>query len=198
MEKISWLAVPEREDLPQETQALFDKAEEKLGLIPNVFKVFSLTSQHFMKWFKYYDFLMRNEESELSRKERELIALAVSSENRCEYCLGSHSAYLREITGDPVLPDLVIHNYRRAPLSERERAILDFAVKITHQSFEMEKEDLQPLRGIGLTDEAIFEVAQVAGMFNLTNRMANALGWKPNEAFYHLHREVKEPLERTT
>lgn len=192
MEKISWLSVPEREDLPEDTQALFGKAEEKLGLIPNVFKVFSLTPEHFMKWFKYYDFLMRNEESELSRKERELIALAVSSENRCEYCLGSHSAYLREVTGDPVLPDLVIHNYRRAPLSERERAILDFAVKMTHRSFEMEREDLQPLYDVGLSDETIFEVAQVAGMFNLTNRMANALGWKPNEAFYYQHREPKE------
>lgn len=194
MEKISWLALPEREELPEETRALFNKAEEKLGLIPNVFKAFSLTPEHFMKWFKYYDFLMRNEESELSRKERELIALAVSSENRCEYCLGSHSAYLREVTRDPVLPDLVIHNYRRAPLSERERAILDFAVKMTHRSFEMEREDLQPLRDVGLSDETIFEVAQVAGMFNLTNRMANALGWKPNEAFYHQHREPKEPV----
>ena len=198
MDKLSWLNVPERDALPEDVQTLFTKAEEKMGLIPNVFKVFSLTPQHFMKWFKYYDFLMRNEESELSRKERELIALAVSSENRCEYCLGSHSAYLREITGDPVLPDLVIHNYRRAPLSERERAILDFAVKMTNQSFEMEREDLQPLRDLGLSDETIFEVAQVAGMFNLTNRMANALGWKPNEEFYHQHREVKEPLKSVT
>jgi uncharacterized peroxidase-related enzyme len=191
MEKISWLSVPKRENLPEDVQNLFNSAEEKLGLIPNVFKVFSLTPKHFMKWFKYYDFLMRNEDSDLSRKEREMIALAVSSENRCEYCLGSHSAYLREITGDPVLPDLITHNYRRAPLSERERTILDFAVKMTNASFKMSPDDLQPLRDLGLSDEAIFEIVQVAGMFNLTNRMANALGWKPNEEYYHMHREPR-------
>lgn len=195
MKSISWLNVPNREDLPEDVQALFAKAEEKLGLIPNVFKVFSLTPKHFMKWFKYYDFLMRNEESELSRKEREMIAVAVSSENRCEYCSASHGAYLREITGDPVLTDLITHNYRRAPLSERERVILDFVVKMTNDSYEMNPEDLQPLRDLGLSDEAIFEVAQVGGMFNVTNRMANALGWKPNEEYYHQHREPKEAVK---
>ena len=196
MENLSWLRVPEKGETPEQVQTLFDKFDEKVGMVPNVARVFALTPEHFLRWFKYYDFLMRNEEGGLSRKEREMIALAVSSENRCEYCLGSHSAYLREITGDPVLPDLITHNYRRAELSERERALLDFAVKLTKTSPEMSPEDLQPLRDTGLSDETIFEAAQVAAMFNFTNRLANALGWKPNEEYYHQHREPK--VEPTT
>ena len=190
METISWLRIPEQNNLPENVQNLFDKFEEKVGMVPNVAKVFALTPEHFMRWFKYYDFLMRNEESALSRKEREMIALAVSSHNSCEYCLASHAAYLREITGDPVLPDLITHNYRRAELGERERALLDFAVKLSKTSAEMSPDDLAPLRELGLSDETIFEAAQVAAMFNFTNRLANALGWKPNEEYYHQHREL--------
>ena len=189
MDKLGWLDVPEREALPEDVQALFGKAEEKTGLIPNVFKVFALTPQHFMKWFKYYDFLMRTEEGELSRAEREMIGLVVSAENRCEYCLGSHSAYLRELIDDHIKADVITHNYRRAELSERERALLDFAVKLTNTSSEMSPGDLEPLRDLELSDETIFEAAQVAAMFNFTNRLANALGWKPNEEFYSQHRQ---------
>jgi uncharacterized peroxidase-related enzyme len=188
MEPLSWLEVPEREALPEEVRILFDKAEHKLGLIPNVFRVFALTPAHFLKWFSYYDYLLRNEDSPLSRQEREMIGLVVSAENRCEYCLASHSAYLRELSGDAALPDKLIHNYRRAPLSARERALLDFAVRLTNDSATMSAADLAPLREQGLSDDAIFEAAQVAAMFNFTNRLANALGWKPNEAYYHQHR----------
>jgi uncharacterized peroxidase-related enzyme len=180
----AWLRVPERSEVPSEVETLFQKFEHKVGFVPNVAKVFSLTPEHFLRWFHYYDFLLRNEQSTLSRKEREMIALVVSAENKCEYCLASHSAYLRDITKDTILPDVLIHNYRRAELSEREKAILDFAVKLTKESYEMNESDLQILRAIGLTDEAIFEVAQVAAMFNFTNRLANSLGWKPNEEFY--------------
>ncbi len=192
MKDLSWLEVPDEPDLPDDVRALFAKAEEKLGHLPNVFRVFALTPEHFLKWFKYYDFLLRSETSELSRREREMIALAVSAENRCEYCLGSHGAYLRELTGDPILADLLAHNYRRAPLSERERALLDFAVKLTKGSFEMSPDDLEPLRALGLSDAAIFEAGQVAAMFNFTNRLANAFGWKPNERYYHQFRTPQD------
>jgi uncharacterized peroxidase-related enzyme len=184
----SWLRVPDREELPEEAQALFAKAEEKLGHIPNVFKVFALTPEHFLRWFRYYDFLMRDEASPLSRAEREMIGLVVSTENRCEYCLGAHGAYLRELISDHVKAEVITHNYRRADLTGRERAMLDFAVKLTNESYRMTPEDLEPLRQEGFSDEAIFEVAQTAAMFNFTNRLANALGWKPNEAYYSQHR----------
>ncbi len=189
-ESISWVRVPDREELPEDVQALFAKAEEKFGFIPNVFRIFALTPEHLMRWFKYYDFLMRNEQSALSRAEREMIALTVSAENHCEYCLGSHSAYLRELSDDHIKAEVITHNYRRAELSRRERALLDFAVRLTSESFRMTPEDLEPLRQAGFSDEAIFEAAQVAAMFNFTNRLANALGWKPNEAYYSQHRHA--------
>jgi uncharacterized peroxidase-related enzyme len=184
MDKLSFLRVPEHSEVPSEVEALFQKFEHKIGFVPNVAKVFSLTPEHFLRWFHYYDFLLRNEQSPLSRKEREMIALVVSSENKCEYCLASHSAYLRDITKNSVLPDVLIHNYRRAELTERERALLDFAAELTNTSYEMNEQDLERLRNVGLSDEAIFEAAQVAAMFNFTNRLANALGWKPNAEFY--------------
>lgn len=188
MDRISWLRVPERGELREDVSGLFDRAEEKLGEIPNVFRVFALTPEHFMRWFRYYDHLMRNEESALTRAERELIGLAVSAENRCEYCLGAHAAYARELGEDPIKVEVVTQNYRRAPLTERERALLDFAVRLTTDSHEMTERDLQPLRELGLTDETIFEAAQTAAMFNFTNRLANAFGWKPNPSYYHQHR----------
>jgi uncharacterized peroxidase-related enzyme len=145
-----------------------------------------------LRWFRYYDFLMRNEDqSHLTRKEREMIAVVVSSANECEYCLASHSAYLREISGDPVLPDVLAANYRRAHLTPREHALLEFAHQITVDSAVMSSADVQMLRAIGLSDEAIFEAAQVAAMFNFTNRVANAMGWVPNEVYYHQHRSRK-------
>lgn len=188
----AWVKVPEPSEAPPEVQALFAKFLEKTGLIPNVARNFALLPEHFLRWFRYYDFLMRSEEhSQLSRKEREMIAVVVSSENRCEYCLASHSAYLREISGDPVLPEVLAANYRRADLVPRERALLDFAVKMTQDSPTMSPDDLIPMRAVGLSDEAIFEAAQVAAMFNFTNRLANALGWKPNEEYYYQHRTPK-------
>ena len=188
MKPISWLRVPERDELPEEVQDLFRKADDKLPVLPNVFRTFALTPEHFLRWFRYYDFLMRNDDSELTRAEREMIGLVVSAENRCEYCLGVHGAYLRELSGDPVKAEVIAHNYRRAELTPRERALLDFAVALTGRSFEMGRADLEPLRSAGFSDEAIFEAAQVAAMFNFTNRLANALGWKPNQEYYRHHR----------
>jgi uncharacterized peroxidase-related enzyme len=184
MDDLSWLRVPERDELPEEVRSLLDRADEKLDILPNVFRVFALTPEHFLRWFRYYDHLMRDGRSALTRAEREMIGLAVSAENRCEYCLGAHGAYLRELDEDHVKAEVVTHNYRRAALSERERALLDFAVRLTRESHAMGPSDLEPLRSLGMSDETIFEAAQVAAMFNFTNRLANALGWKPNPEYY--------------
>jgi uncharacterized peroxidase-related enzyme len=188
----AWVKVPPESEAPEDVQILFGKFKERTGFIPNVARNFALTPEHFMRWFRYYDFLMRNEDkSQLSRKEREMIAVVVSSANECEYCLASHSAYLREITGDPVLPEVLAANFRRAHLTPREHALLEFAHQITLDSAVMSSADVQMLRAIGLSDEAIFEAAQVAAMFNFTNRLANAMGWVPNEVYYHQHRSKK-------
>lgn len=188
----AWVKVPADSEAPEDVQVLFGKFKEKTGFIPNVARNFALTPEHFMRWFRYYDFLMRNEDkSQLSRKEREMIAVVVSSANQCEYCLASHSAYLREITGDPVLPDVLAANFRRAHLTPREHALLEFAHQMTMDSAVMSSADVQMLRAIGLSDEAIFEAAQVAAMFNFTNRIANTMGWVPNEVYYYQHRGKK-------
>lgn len=191
-EPTAWVRVPPESDLPEGVQTLFEKFKEKTGFVPNVARNFALTPEHFMRWFRYYDYLMRGEEdSHLSRKEREMIAVVVSSANNCEYCLASHSAYLREITGDPVLPDVLAANFRRAHLTPKEHALLEFAYQITLDSAVMSSADVQMLRSIGFSDQAIFEAAQVAAMFNFTNRLANAMGWVPNEVYYHQHRSKK-------
>ncbi len=185
---ISWLKVPEEKDLPEAVRTLFAKAREKFGFVPNVFRVFALAPEHFLRWFNYYDFLMRGE-GFLSRRERELLAVVVSRENACEYCLASHAAYLREEGADPIQVDVLTHNPRRAEgLTARERALIEFAIQMTRNSAEMRPEDLEPLRQAGLSDEAIFEAAQIVAMFNFTNRLANALGWKPNPEYYGMHR----------
>jgi uncharacterized peroxidase-related enzyme len=189
----AWIKAAQPEELPAEVQTLFAKFEEKTGFVPNVAKNFALLPEHFLRWFRYYDFLMRNQDhSQLSRKEREMMAVVVSSVNECEYCLASHSAYLREISGDPILPDVLAANYRRAHLEPRERGLLDFAYKLTTESPKMSPTDLQMLRSLGFSDEAIFEAAQVAAMFNFTNRIANALGWVPNQVYYSQGRDPKE------
>ncbi|TFU15324.1 peroxidase-related enzyme [Thermus tengchongensis] len=179
---ISWLRIPGDEELSPEVQELFARFREKTGFVPNVARAFAL-SPRFLLWFRYYDALMRGE-GLLSREEREAMAVAISGENRCEYCVASHKRYLKDLTGDGVLPEVLAANPRRAEMPPRMRALVEFALKVTHQHHAMTEEDLVPLREAGLSDEAILEAAEVAAMFNFTNRLLNALGIKPNPEYY--------------
>jgi uncharacterized peroxidase-related enzyme len=185
--RISRLPVPERDAVPEDVAALFDKAEEKLGFIPNVMRVMAFRPTHLMKWFAHYDDLMRGE-SPLTKAQREMIAVVVSATNRCNYCVVSHSAAVRLETGDATLADFLAANYRHAPIDARDRAMLDFAHKLTVASHELEEEDLEELRRHGFSDEQIFEIGEVAAMFNFTNRLASAFGWVPNELYHDLGR----------
>ena len=178
----SWLRVPPASDAPPEVQALFDKAVEKLGFVPNVLAVYALRPRHLELWNAFYDELMRGESS-LTRVQREMIAVVVSTVNRCHYCIVSHSAYLRKLTGDPQLVEQIRTNYAYADLEARQRAMLDFAVKLTERSAGCTEADVQTLREAGWTDEDIMDIAQVAAMFNFTNRLASGLGWLPNDEF---------------
>jgi uncharacterized peroxidase-related enzyme len=126
--------------------------------------------------------------SGLTDAQREMIGVVVSSTNRCHYCMTSHSAVLRQLTGDPVLVDQLLHNYRHAHLDERERGMLDFAVKVTEAAYRCTEADVDELRRLGWSDEDIMDIAEVTAMFNLTNRMANALGWMPNAEYHELGR----------
>jgi len=189
--RISRLPVPERDEVPEDVATLYAKAESKLGFIPNVLRVMAFRPEHLMKWFAHYDDLMRGE-SGLSKAQREMIAVVVSAANHCNYCVIAHSAAVRAETGDPHLADFLAVNYRHAPLDPRDRAMLDFAHKLTVASHEVGDEDLDELRRHGFADEEIFDIAEVAAMFNFTNRLASAFAWVPNELYHDLGRHPEE------
>ena len=181
----TWLRVPDEGDAPEAVQALFEKATERLGFVPNVLRVYALRPQHLELWNAFYDDLMRGD-SGLSREQREMIAVVVSTLNRCHYCMVSHGAYLRKLTGDPVFVEQLRTNYRYADLEPRDRAMLDHAVKLTEQSARCTGADVEALRAVGWTDEDIMDITEVTAMFNFTNRLASGLGWVPNEEFVRL------------
>ena len=185
--RIARLHVPDEEDVPDEVKELWAKPLEKLGFVPNVLRVFALRPQHLLAWWGYYDELLRGE-SGLTKAQREMIAVVVSATNRCHYCIVSHSAALRKLTENPELADQVAADYTAAGLEPRERAMLDFAVKLTRESAECSDADVDALRDAGWTDEDIFDIAQVAAMFNFTNRLASGLGWEPNPEYHTLGR----------
>jgi uncharacterized peroxidase-related enzyme len=186
-QRLSWLRTPSEEDVPGEVEALWAEPLERLGFVPHVLRTFSLRPEHLLRWWSYYDELLRGE-SGLTKVQREMIAVVVSALNRCHYCIVSHSAALRKLTGDSVLVDTLATNYRYASVDPRERAMLDFAVKLTVASNECSKEDVDRLREAGWSEEDVFDIAQVAAMFNFTNRLASGLGWRPNPEYFSLGR----------
>jgi uncharacterized peroxidase-related enzyme len=138
-------------------------------------------------WWSHYDELLRGD-SGLTKVEREMIAVAVSAANDCHYCLTSHGATLRILSKDAALADQIAADYTQAPLEPRQRAMLDWAVKVTRAHGECTDEDVEGLRAAGWTDEDVFDMTETAAMFNMTNRLANALGWEPNPEYRSLGR----------
>jgi uncharacterized peroxidase-related enzyme len=183
--RLSWLRVPSEAETPAEVKELWEKPLEKLGFVPNVLRTFALRPSHLLLWNAFYEELMRGE-SALSKVQREMIAVVVSATNRCHYCVVAHSAALRKLSGDPVLVEQLRTNYRYAQVDSSERAMLDFAVKLTEQSHRCTEEDVATLREVGWDDEDIMDIAEVTAMFNFTNRLASGLGWLPNDEFVRL------------
>lgn len=177
------LNLPPVDPLPGETQRYFDICVEKLGFVPNVLRSFAFNIEKLNAFTTMYNDLMLAD-SGLSKLEREMIAVVVSSINRCYYCLVAHGAAVRQLSGNPELGEMLVMNYRVAPLSERERAMLDFAAKMTEASYRIEEEDRQVLRDAGLSDADIWDVASVAAFFNMSNRLSSATDKRPN-AEYH-------------
>ena len=171
------------EELTPEIAAYFAKCEEKLGFVPNVLKAYAFAMPKLSAFVAMYNDLMLAP-SGLSKLEREMIAVAVSAHNRCYYCLVAHGAAVRQLSGDPPLGELMIMNYRAARLSGRERAMLDFAVKLTGEPWLMEEEDRARLRRAGFSDRDIWDIASVAGFFNMTNRVASATDMRPNSVYH--------------
>lgn len=177
------LDLPMVDPLPEATQKYFDICTEKLGMIPNVLQAYAFDIEKLNSFTAMYNDLMLGE-SNLSKLEREMIAVVVSSINKCFYCLVAHGAAVRQLSGDPMLGEMMVMNYRVAPLDARQRAMLDFAAKITTASATIEEEDRAALRALGFTDRDIWDIASVAGFFNMTNRVASASGMKPNDEYH--------------
>ena len=177
------LPLKETSEHSPDIRGALEYLEKEHGLVPNFVRAYSFDETKMKPFMDLYNEVMLGP-SDLSMLEREMIGVAVSAVNHCHYCLTSHGAAVRELSGDPVLGDTVATNYRFADLDPRRRAMLDFAVKITEASHTVEEADRQVLRDAGLSERAIFDVAAVAGLFNYTNRMASALDVRPN-AEYH-------------
>ncbi len=174
-------------DLDADNQAYFAKCEEKIGFIPNVLRAYSFDNTKLRNFIAFCDEIMLGD-SGLSKLEREMIAVVVSAANRCYYCLIAHGAAVRKLSKDPVLGELMITNYRVADLSQRQRAMLDFAEQMTTASHEIDAADRQRLRDAGLSERDIWDVVAVAGFFNMSNRMASALDMMPNLEYHSLGR----------
>ena len=164
-------------------EAYFAKCDEKLGFVPNVLKAYGFDMAKLEAFVAMYNDLMLAP-SNLSKLEREMIAVAVSSHNRCYYCLVAHGAAMRQLSGDPVLGELMVMNYRAAPLSPRHRAMLDFAVKLTAEPWKVEDEDRAHLRTAGFNDRDIWDISAVTAFFNMSNRVASATDMRPNIVYH--------------
>jgi uncharacterized peroxidase-related enzyme len=183
----SWFPVPAETDLPDDLQGLFRKVRENLGFVPNVFVSWSWRPDRLRTWFAHFKDLHRPSEG-LGTAEREMIAVVVSMANGCLYCLVAHGQALREALGDPVLGDRITLDWRRADLDAKRTAICAYAEKLTLTPREMTEADVASLLEVGLTREEAWDVAEIAAMYNLTNRMAMATNMIPNEEYHRLSR----------
>jgi uncharacterized peroxidase-related enzyme len=173
----------QRGKLTPSMEAYFAKCQEKLGFVPNVLEAYAFDSAKLEAFVGMYNDLMLAP-SGLSKLEREMIAVAVSSVNRCYYCLVAHGAAVRALSGDPALGELMVMNYRAARLSKRQRAMLDFATKLTAEPWTVEEEDRGALRKVGFSARDIWDIAAVAGFYNMTNRVASATDMRPNSVYH--------------
>jgi uncharacterized peroxidase-related enzyme len=174
-------------DLSEPTKAYFAKAKEKLGMVPNVLLAYAFDEKKLRAFTDMYNDLMLGE-SGLSKLEREMIAVAVSSVNHCYYCLAAHGAAVRQLSGDPALGEMMVMNYRAAKLSSKQKAMLDFAVKLTETPAKIEETDRQALRDAGFSDRDIWDIASTTGFFNMSNRVAAATEMRPNDEYHAMAR----------
>jgi len=168
-------------------QAYFQKCQDKLGFVPNVLVAYAFDSAKLEAFAAMYNDLMLAP-SGLSKLEREMIAVAVSSQNSCYYCLTAHGQAVRQYSGDPLLGEHMVMNYRVARLSKRQRAMLDFAVKLTNEPWAVEEDDRALLRKAGFSDRDIWDIAAVTGFFNMSNRIASATDMRPNTVYHGMSR----------
>ena len=182
-EKITALDLPPVDPLPEATQRYFDICREKLGMVPNVLAAHAFDVEKLNAFTALYNDLMLGQ-SGLSKLEREMIAVVVSATNRCFYCLTAHGAAVRALSGDPILGEMLVMNWRVADLDPRTHAMLSFAEAITLASHKTTEADRQALRDAGFSDRDIWDIANVAAFFNMSNRVASAIDMRPNDDYH--------------
>jgi len=181
------LKIEQESELSAETEAYFDLCREKLGMVPNVLAAYAFNEKKLRGFTEMYNDLMLGD-SGLSKLEREMIAVVVSSINKCFYCLTAHGAAVRQLSGNPVLGEQMVMNYRAADLEPKQMAMLDFAEKLTEHPAKIVEADRQGLRDTGWSDRDIWDIANVAAFFNMTNRAASATDMRPNDEYHSLAR----------
>ena len=187
---ISRFPVPALADLPEDVRARILAVQEKSGFVPNVFLTLAHRPDEFRAFFAYHDALMEKE-SGLSKAEREMIVVATSGANQCQYCVVAHGALLRVRARNPLIADQVAVNYRKADLTPRQRTMLDFALKVALRSAEVGEADFAALRERGFSEEDIWDIGAVAAFFAMSNRLANMTSMRPNDEFFLLGRQPR-------
>jgi uncharacterized peroxidase-related enzyme len=184
---ISRYPIPALDGLAPDIRERIAKVQEKAGFVPNVFLALAHRPDEFRAFFAYHDALMEKPGG-LTKAEREMIVVATSAANQCQYCVVAHGAILRVRAKNPLIADQVAANYRKADLTPRQRAMLDFAMKVSRRAEETDEADMEALRAHGWTDEDIWDIAAISAFFALSNRMANFVAMRPNDEFFAMGR----------
>jgi uncharacterized peroxidase-related enzyme len=189
---ISRWPMPELKDLPEDLRARMLEVQDKAGFVPNVFLVLAHRPAEWRAFMAYHDALLLKESGSLTKGEREMIIVATSAANQCLYCVVAHGAILRVYEKKPLLADQLAVNYRKADITPRQLAMLDFALKVCTDSAAIGEADFEALRAHGFDDEDIWDIAAITAFFGLSNRMANLSAMRPNDAFYLMGRVPRE------
>ncbi|WP_330999165.1 peroxidase-related enzyme [Oryzicola mucosus] len=184
---ISRFPVPEIKDMPKDIADRILAVQEKSGFVPNVFLTLAYRPDEFRAFFAYHDALM-DKPGNLTKAEREMIVVATSNANQCQYCVVAHGAILRIRAKNPLIADQVAINYRKADISPKQMAMLDYAMKVSARAYEVGDEDIETLKGHGFTDDDIWDISAISAFFGMSNRLANVTSMRPNDEFYTLGR----------
>lgn len=185
---ISRFPVPELKDLPDDIRTQILAVQEKAGFVPNVFLALAHRPAEFRAFFAYHDALMLKDTGNLTKADREMIVTATSAKNGCLYCVVAHGALLRIYAKNPLVADQVAVNHRKADITPRQRAMLDFAIKVCLESASVSEADYEALHAHGFDDEDVWDIAAITAFFGMSNRIANAVSMRPNEEFYLMGR----------
>ena len=186
-DRVSLFPLPDINTLPDDLKKKILEVQDKSGFIPNVFLALAHRPEEFRAFFSYHDALM-NKESGISKGEREMIVVATSALNECLYCVVAHGAILRIREKNSLIADQLATNYKKADITDRQRAMLDFAIKVSRHANTISDEDIQALAQHGFSDQDVWDIGSIAAFFALSNRLANMANIRPNEEFYHMGR----------